>query len=604
MEWFIRKEYPEKVLRRTFILTNCRSGTGRYLRWTIAHNRRSAPDAAPIESTQVTGQFPPPASPPPASPLPRSRWARALGFLRPSHSHSAYTASVLLAASSFLSSVIGLGRGKFIAWRFGAGPQTDAYVAAFRLPDLMNNFLVGGAVGITFVTLLNHYRERGEEAEGERLLFSVLNLMVLVLAAATIVLMFLAAPFIRFTNKGFTPEQVVLCAHMTRILLPAQVFLFAGSVLGATLLVRKQFLYQALQPIIYNLCIIAGGLFLVKLGVSGLAVGATVGFLLGSFALNLWGTMRAGVRYRWGIDLHHPGLRLWLQMTLPLMFGFGLPFLDQYFAGYYASGATGAITRLNNAKQLFAAPMSMLAQAAGVASLPFFSQLWAKGKKFEFAVGVADSVSRVIALGLLASSAMIALAHPIVDLIFGGGRFTPNDVRQTSLFFALYTISLFLWSAQSIYARSFYAAGITWLPMLASTIILVVAFPFYGLGNAWFGTAGLAMASDAGIALQAVTLALLLHQRRMVSLASLDYAEMGRCLVAGTAGGGVVWAAIWGLEKLPGQLLHTHIPGQLRWIDLGLLVVGGVLWVAVAKWVLERTGSALPRVALKRLGLA
>jgi len=174
----------------------------------------------------------------------------------------------------------------------------------------------------------------------------------------------------------------------------------------------------------------------------------------------------------------------------------------------------------------------MLAQAAGVASLPFFSQLWAKGKKFEFAVGVADSVSRVIALGLLASSAMIALAHPIVDLIFGGGRFTPNDVRQTSLFFALYTVSLFLWSAQSIYARSFYAAGITWLPMLASNIILVVAFPFYGLGNAWFGTAGLAMASDAGIALQAVTLALLLHQRRMVSLASLDYAEMGRCLVA------------------------------------------------------------------------
>jgi putative peptidoglycan lipid II flippase len=375
-------------------------------------------------------------------------------------------------------------------------------------------------------------------------------------------------------------------------------------VLGATLLVRKQFMYQALQPIVYNLCIIAGGLFLVNMGVSGLAVGATTGFLLGSFALNWWGTVRAGVRYRWSIDLRHPGLRMWLQMTLPLMFGFGLPFLDQYFAGYYASGATGAITRLNNAKQLFSAPMSMLAQAAGVASLPFFSQLWAKGKKFEFAVGVADSVSRVVALGLLASSAMIALAHPIVDLIFGGGRFTPYDVRQTALFFALYTLSLFLWSAQSIYARSFYAAGITWLPMLASTIILLVAFPFYGLGNAWFGTAGLAMASDAGIALQAVTLALLLHQRRMVSLASLDYAEMGRCLVAGTAGGGVVWAAIWGLEKLPGVLFHSHIPGQLRWIDLGLLVVGGVLWVAVAKWVLERTGSALPRVAMKRLGQA
>ena len=524
-------------------------------------------------------------------------------MLRPSHAHSVYTASILLAASSFLSSIIGLGRGKFIAWRFGAGPQTDAYVAAFRLPDLMNNFLVGGAVAITFVAILDRYRERGEEPEGERLLFTVLNLMVLVLAAASIVLMFLAGPFIHFTNKGFTPEQVALCTHMTRILLPAQIFLFAGSVMGATLLVRKQFMYQALQPIVYNICIIAGGVFLGYLGVSGLAIGATSGFLLGSFALNAWGAARNGVHYRWGIDLHHPGLRIWLKMTLPLMLGFGLPFLDQYFAGYYASGTMGDITRLNNAKQLFSAPMSMLAQAAGVASLPFFSQLWAKGKRFEFAVGVADAVSRVIALCLLASSAMIALAHPIVGLIFGGGRFTANDVNLTALFFALYTLSLFLWSAQAIYARSFYAAGITWLPMLASTIIVLVAFPLYHMGSERWGTAGLALASDAGIALQAITLAVLLHQRRMVSLASLDFAEMGRCLLAGVGSGAGVWLLIWELGRLTGLLAGAHLAAQTRWIDFAMLIVGTALWVAMARWILEKTGSALPRVAMRRLGL-
>jgi len=524
-------------------------------------------------------------------------------MLRPSHAHSVYTASILLAASSFLSSIIGLGRGKFIAWRFGAGPQTDAYVAAFRLPDLMNNFLVGGAVAITFVAILDRYRERGEEPEGERLLFTVLNLMVLVLAAASIVLMFLAGPFIHFTNKGFTSEQVALCTHMTRILLPAQIFLFAGSVMGATLLVRKQFMYQALQPIVYNICIIAGGVFLGYLGVSGLAIGATSGFLLGSFALNAWGAARNGVHYRWGIDLHHPGLRIWLKMTLPLMLGFGLPFLDQYFAGYYASGTMGDITRLNNAKQLFSAPMSMLAQAAGVASLPFFSQLWAKGKRFEFAVGVADAVSRVIALCLLASPAMIALAHPIVGLIFGGGRFTANDVNLTALFFALYTLSLFLWSAQAIYARSFYAAGITWLPMLASTIIVLVAFPLYHMGSERWGTAGLALASDAGIALQAITLAVLLHQRRMVSLASLDFAEMGRCLLAGVGSGAGVWLLIWELGRLTGLLAGAHLAAQTRWIDFAMLIVGTALWVAMARWILERTGSALPRVAMRRLGL-
>jgi putative peptidoglycan lipid II flippase len=520
--------------------------------------------------------------------------------LRPSHAHTAFSGSILLAASSLLSSIIGLGRGKFIAWLFGAGLHTDAYIAAFRLPDLMNNFLVGGAVSITFVTILNRYRERNEEAEGERVLFTVLNLMTLVLTAATIVLMFLAAPFIRFTNHGFTSGQVALCAQMTRILLPAQIFLFIGSLLGATLQVRKQFLYQALTPLIYNVCIIVSGVLLHRrLGVSSLAIGATMGFLLGSFALTAFGVARAGVRYRLGIDLRHPGLRLWLQMTLPLMFGFTLPFLDQYFTGYYASGVAGAITRLANAKQIFSAPMTMLAQAAGVASLPFFAQLWAKGKHYEFAVGVADSVSRVVALGLLATSAMIALAQPIVGLIFGGGRFTPEDVRQTALFFALYTLSLFLWSAQSIYARSFYAAGITWLPMLASSIITIVAFPLYGFGFHAYGAAGLALASDAGIALQAMSLALLLHQRRMVSLASLDYLEIGRCLLAALASGAGVGVVFWRL----GALAHRALPGLVHGVDLALLLAGSMLWVALAKWILEKSGSALPSVAMKRLRL-
>ena len=181
---------------------------------------------------------------------------------------------------------------------------------------------------------------------------------------------------------------------------------------------------------------------------------------------------------------------------------------------------------------------------------------------------------------------MIALAQPIVGLIFGGGRFTPFDVRQTALFFALYTLSLFLWSAQSIYARSFYAAGITWLPMLASTIITLAAFPLYGFGYGWRGAAGLALASDVGIALQAVSLAVLLHKRHMVSLASLDFAELGRCLLAGL-----------------GYLVHPHVNAQIRWIDLGQIVAGTAVWTVASLWVLEKAGSALPRVMMKRLGL-
>jgi putative peptidoglycan lipid II flippase len=196
---------------------------------------------------------------------------------------------------------------------------------------------------------------------------------------------------------------------------------------------------------------------------------------------------------------------------------------------------------------------------------------------------------------------MIALAQPTVGLIFGGGRFTPGDVRQTALFFSLYTLSLFLWSAQAIYARSFYAAGVTWLPMLASTIIMLVAFPLYGLGYRWHGAAGLAIASDLGIALQTISLAVLLHRRRMVSLAGLDFAEMGRCLLAALAGGAVAWMAVWGLGGLPGILWGSLRPAQIRWTDLTLLVIGTAVWMVVARWVLEKTGSALPRVMMRRL---
>ena len=512
---------------------------------------------------------------------------------------------MLLAASSVLSALVGLARGKYIAWVFGAGPQTDAYMAAFRLPDLMNNFLVGGAVSITFVTILNRYRERGEEDEGERVLFTVLNLMVLVLIAASIILMFFAAPFVRYTNPGFPEQQVALCAHMTRILLPAQIFLFAGSVLGSTLLVRKLFLYQAATPIIYNLSIIVCGVLLHRhMGISSLALGATLGFLIGSLGINTWGVVRSRIRFRWQIDLHHPGLRMWLYMTLPLMFGFTLPFLDTYFAGFYASHGAGDITRLANAKQLFSAPMSMLAQAAGVASMPFFAQLWAKDERFKFATGVADSVSRVVALSFLAASLMIALAQSIVGVIFGGGQFTAHDVSLTGWFFAFYTVSLFAWSAQAIYARAFYAAGITWLPMLASTIILFIAFPLYGLGYRMWGAGGLALSSDAGILLQALTLALLLHQRHMVSLAGLDYREMARCLFASIVAGTGAWLVAWASRRALFHLAAAHLLHRTRWTDVAILVCGSLIWALIAKVILEKTGSALPRIAMKKLRLA
>src|SRR5208283_4079893 len=162
-----------------------------------------------------------------------SRWARLLRLLRPSHTHTAFTATLLLMASTLLSRVIGLVRIKYIAWLFGRGMEADAFNAAFVLPDTISYFLVGGAASITFVTILTRYRECGRDAEAERSLSVILTTMYLVLGAAIVLAELLAPWYIHWWFNGFDPQKAALCIKLTRILLPAQLCFFAGGVFGA-----------------------------------------------------------------------------------------------------------------------------------------------------------------------------------------------------------------------------------------------------------------------------------------------------------------------------------------------------------------------------------
>ncbi|MFZ0304786.1 MAG: murein biosynthesis integral membrane protein MurJ [Terracidiphilus sp.] len=527
-----------------------------------------------------------------------------MGLLHPTHAHSAFSATVVLMAATFLSSVFGLLRNMYIAWLFGRGMKADAFMAAFQLPDQIAYFLVGGAASITFVTILTRYREAGHEEQGERSLSVILTTMYIVLGSAIALAEIFAPWYVHRFFSGFDGEKAALCVHLTRILLPAQLCFFAGGVFGAVLLVRKQFNVQAVAPIVYNLGTIVGGLLLVKkLGITSLALGTVAGALCGPFLLNWFFARRAGVRYRPIIDWRDEGLREWVRLSLPLMAGVSLVTADTWIINYFASSTDGAIALMTYAKRLFIAPMSMLAQAAGVASMPFFASLWSQNKKYEFATGVADSVSRVACLGLLATSAMAAMAVPLVDMLFTGGRFSASDARQCAAYFAVFSVSLFLWSAQAIYSRAFYAAGNTFTPMVAGTIVTVASLPVYAAFYHAHGAMGLAMASDIGIAMQTLLIAVLLHKRHMVSLASLDYAEMGRCLLAGVAGGGAAALLGWGFAWTRAHLGAVNWTHHMRLADAAILAAGTTLWLLLVKVVLEKAGSALPRVTLKRLGL-
>jgi putative peptidoglycan lipid II flippase len=531
--------------------------------------------------------------------------ARGLGMLHPSHKHSVFTATLLLMSTAFLSRIIGLVRMKYIASLFGSGMEADALTAAFVLPDMIAYFLVGGVASISLVSMLTRYRETGREAEGERSLSVILNTMFLVLGSA-ILLAEIAAPlWVHWWFKGFGPEKAALCVQLTRILLPAQLFFFAGGVFASVLLVRKQFNVQAATPLIYGMGTIVGGVLLYKhIGASSLAIGTTAGAFLGPFLLNWFFARRAGTRYRLLFDFQDEGLKEWVRLSLPLMIGMSLVTVDNWFIAYFASENNGGIALMNYAKQLFTAPMSMLSQAAGVASMPFFASLWSQKRHYEFATGVADSVSRIAALGLLSASMMVAVGKPLIALIFIGGRFSVADANLCSAYFTVFSGTMFLWGAQAIYARAFYAAGQTMAPAVASTVVTVVSFPVYAVLFHSMGTMGLAVASNIGIALQTITIAVLLHKRRMVSLASLDYGELGRCLLSGVVAGVAVWCAVWAMLRGATWLPPTGPFHQGRLVNAAVLLIGSLLWLLLAMWILESAGSALPYVVKKKLRLA
>jgi putative peptidoglycan lipid II flippase len=513
------------------------------------------------------------------------------GWLRLSHTYTALTATLLLMASTILSRVIGLVREKYIAHLFGAGQQTDAYRAAFQLPEMINYFLVGGVASVAFVTILSRYREQGREHEGEAALASILTMMLAVLGGGIVAAEIFARSYVAWWFNGFTPETIALTTHMTRILLPVQLFFFVGGVLGSVLLVRKQFAYQAVTPLIYNLGIIFGGLvFARRFGVSGLALGAVMGVIAGPFALNLLGVRRAGFKVRLSLRWGHPGLREWVRLQLPLILGVSLVTFDTWIMNHFASHGQGQIACLNFAKTLFTAPMAVLGMAAGAASMPFFAALIGKGRMEEFAATVNGTVTRIVAVSLLGSAWMMGLAQPVVNVLLRGGALHQRDATLIAMYFTVFAVSLLCWSAQSIYFRAFCAAGNTLTPMIASSLIVITSVPMYSALYRTHGALGLAMASNIGILAQTLAMAVLLDRNGLVRLGGLEWGELGRALAASAASLG----ALLGLR-------HVLPPQGGLVANAAYLLAGTVVWIAVSWLLLGLMGSRLPHLLLSRL---
>jgi putative peptidoglycan lipid II flippase len=509
---------------------------------------------------------------------------RLLRFFRPSHQHTALSATLLVMSTIALSRVIGYIREAYIAYAFGAGQQTDAYVAAFTLPDWLNYIVAGGTASITFIAIYTRFLADKRERDAEKTFSIIITVMTTVLVIGTLIAEIFTPQFAGWMFHGFNARQMELCIHLTRILLPAQIFFYVGGVVSAVLLSHRLFFFPAFGPLIYNVFIILGGVVAGRqIGIASLAYGALLGSIIGPFLVNAIGAAKIGTGYRPSFDVKNPAFREWVKLSIPLMLGVSLVTADDWILRYFASSGIGDIARLNFAKRLFAVPIAILGQATGQASLPFFSRLFGEKKFDEFAETVNASVYRITAASLLMTGWMVAIALPLVDLVYRRGSFTFADSRSTALYFLWFSLSLALWSSQALYARAFYASGNTLTPMVASSLITIASLPVYKLLFHELSVTGLAIASDIGIGANAFFIALLLHIRGMVPFGGMNWKELGKSALTGAVSG-----------ILSYQVVKIVSLNGSRQADFAALALGSLTWaaaVAAGLWLLR---SELP----------
>jgi putative peptidoglycan lipid II flippase len=511
-------------------------------------------------------------------PIPLSR--RFLRLFHPSREHTAFSATVLLVSTILLSRIVGFLREMYIAWAFGATKITDAYLAGFTIPDWVNYLVAGGTASITFVSIYTRFLAEKREDEARRTFSAVITIMTVVLGIAIVVAEVFAPQLNRLMFRKFDPDQFALCVHLTRILLPAQLFFYVGGVVSAVLLSRRMFLLPAIGPIVYNGGIILGGLlFSRRIGISSLAYGAVAGAFVGIFLINAIGAAKIGVGYKISFDFRNPAFLEWVRLSIPLMLGVSLVTADDWILRYFASGSTGDITRLNYAKRLFQVPIAVLGQAASQASLPFFARLFGEKKLTEFAETVNASIYRIAGASLLASSLMAVAALPLVDLVYRRGHLQFGDSQANAIYFFWFSISLVFWSAQGLYARAFYAAGNTLTPMVASSVITLVSLPIYSALYHALSAVGLVIASDLGIAANCLGIAFLLHRRNLVPAGALEWKEIGKALAVSVVAGLVSWEV--------GQFVNLTGSRVADLEALGLIAFSWAVSAALGLWLVS-----------------
>jgi putative peptidoglycan lipid II flippase len=424
-------------------------------------------------------------------------------------------ATGIVMASILLSRILGFFREWTVAHQMGSNAVTDAYYAAFTLPDFLNYLIAGGSLSITFIPVFAKYVAEKKEEEGWHVFSTVVTVMGFALVALVILGEIFAHKLVGVIAPGFNPAERERVVFLTRLMLPAQICFYQGSILSAVQYAKGQFVVPSLAPLVYNIGIILGGVTLSsRLGMTGFAVGVLGGAIAGNFLLQIYGAYRAGARFSPNFDVRHPGFWLFLKLSVPIMLAVSLSFTDDWIIRWFGSYLQPAsITWLSYGKTLMRVPLGVVGQGVGVASFPVLAQLYSE-KKFDELNQTLNSIFKGIVFLLVPISALtIAQSLPLVHLVFSHTRLQAPDMQATAVTLALFSIGMFAWGAQYNLARGFYATRDTITPAVVGTAMTLLNLPLYWWLVKRSQHVGLALASSLGIIAYTIVLFVLLNRR-------------------------------------------------------------------------------------------
>jgi putative peptidoglycan lipid II flippase len=443
-------------------------------------------------------------------------------------------AALVVSAATLASRILGFVRDLVVAQAFGAGPATDAFFVAFRLPNLLRRLVAEGALSSAFIPVFTEYLTTRPVAETRRMFRAVSGALVAVLLAVSLAGVVAAPLLVRVMAPGFfeAPATGVLTVRLTRLMFPYLFFMGLAALAMGMLNARRHFVTPALAPIMLNLAIIGAVLGLVpRLGepVLGLAVGVLVGGL-GQVVLQLPVLARQGFLARPAWEPGHPAVVRIVRLMAPVAIGQSATQLGILINTIIASFlAGGSVSYLYYADRLVEFPQGVFAIAIATAVLPTLAEQAARRERqplqatLSFALRLAGFGSVPAAVGLF------VLREPLVRVLYQRGEFGPLETAETAWALGFYAVGLVGFASVKIAVQAFYALGDTRTPVLVavgamalnSGLALALAFPLrHG---------GLALASSCASTANALALIWLLRRR------------LGTAPVAGARAG---WARI------------------------------------------------------------